>query len=309
MWVPIVKQLVQTYTNVEVTFITKNITATFFKNIPNVHVVTIDTANKHKGIFGLIKFITAFNKSNSIDYFIDGHDVLRSKIIKRFINSKNKITFYKPRKERIAFIKTKNVPLPHITTNYIEALATIGFPVSFNNLVASTFSTTVSNIIGIAPFAKHTGKIYPTHLMQQVIDYFSTKGVKIYLFGANNGKELEQMVLWQQNYSNIILTNTLSFDAQINIIKTLPVMVTMDSANMHIAAIHNIPTVSIWGATSPTLGFGPINNNHKIIEYSLPCKPCAVFGNKPCMLSTNKYACLNNIHPISIIDAVEKYLA
>ena len=39
--------------------------------------------------------------------------------------------------------------------------------------------------------------------------------------------------------------------------------------------------ISIWGPTHHYFGFGPLNNEHLIIEKSiddLPCRPCSIYG-------------------------------
>jgi len=66
-------------------------------------------------------------------------------------------------------------------------------------------------------------------------------------------------------------------------------MISMDSANMHIAALTGIHIVSIWGATHPYAGFTPYISNsrsHIVQNEDLSCRPCSVFGNKPCYKGT-----------------------
>ena len=88
----------------------------------------------------------------------------------------------------------------------------------------------------------------------------------------------------------------------------LDVMVSMDSANMHMASLVNCPVVSIWGATHPFAGFmGWGQPPENAVQLDLPCRPCSIFGNKPCM--RDDYACLNNITPEQIADRVMKGLA
>jgi ADP-heptose:LPS heptosyltransferase len=74
----------------------------------------------------------------------------------------------------------------------------------------------------------------------------------------------------------------------------------MDSSNLHLAALAGVPTVSIWGATHPDIGFAPYgeSKNNTIIQINtsdLPCRPCAVFGDKPCY--RGDHACMKNITP------------
>ena len=76
-------------------------------------------------------------------------------------------------------------------------------------------------------------------------------------------------------------------------------MVTMDSANMHLATISSTPTVSIWGATHPYCGFkGWKQNDSDLIQLPMTCRPCSVFGSKQCF--RGDYMCLNGIRPETV---------
>jgi len=80
----------------------------------------------------------------------------------------------------------------------------------------------------------------------------------------------------------------------------------MDSANMHLASLVNTPVISIWGATHPYAGFlGWNQSDANTIQKELPCRPCSVFGNKPCRFEN--YDCLQ-IQPQSIIKKIESFL-
>jgi ADP-heptose:LPS heptosyltransferase len=85
----------------------------------------------------------------------------------------------------------------------------------------------------------------------------------------------------------------------------------MDSANMHMASLTGTKVVSIWGATHPLAGFTPFgqDNDDQMIQIStkeLPCRPCSVFGNKPCYRSD--FACMNWIEPNIVVEKIEFFL-
>ena len=87
----------------------------------------------------------------------------------------------------------------------------------------------------------------------------------------------------------------------------LDVMLAMDSGNMHLASLVGTPVVSVWGATHPYAGFMGWGQSEKnAVQISLPCRPCSIFGNKPCI--RGDYACLRQITPNQIIEKVESLL-
>ena len=87
----------------------------------------------------------------------------------------------------------------------------------------------------------------------------------------------------------------------------LDVMLSMDSANMHLASITGTKVVSVWGATHPYAGFMGWNQDEaNAVQLPLPCRPCSVYGNKPCR--SNDYACLQGITPEMIADKIDTVL-
>ena len=80
----------------------------------------------------------------------------------------------------------------------------------------------------------------------------------------------------------------------------LDVMLSMDSANMHLASLVNTPVVSIWGATHPYSGFMGWNQSmQNVIQTDLPCRPCSIYGKTPC--HRGDYACLTSIKPETVV--------
>jgi ADP-heptose:LPS heptosyltransferase len=87
-------------------------------------------------------------------------------------------------------------------------------------------------------------------------------------------------------------------------------MVAMDSSNMHLASISGIPVISIWGATHPDIGFAPLyqpkSNFVQVSVEELPCRPCSVYGNKPCLRGDK--ACMERISAHFVAEKVKEIL-
>ena len=82
----------------------------------------------------------------------------------------------------------------------------------------------------------------------------------------------------------------------------LDLMLSMDSANSHIASLVGTKVISIWGATHPYAGFKSWNmKDENIIQNTLSCRPCSVYGNKKCI--RGDYECLN-IDENRIVDKI-----
>jgi len=176
--------------------------------------------------------------------------------------------------------------------------------------------------IGIAPFAAHQGKIYPLEKMEEVIvnvngnvngNYYNAEGekevnvpvpVKIFLFGGGD-EELAIMRRWAEKYDNVRLAadECHGLKEELELMKKLDVMVSMDSANMHLASLVGTRVVSIWGATHPYAGF--LGWGQKMDDCvqrdDLKCRPCSIYGNKPCM--RGDMACMQ-IDPKEVVERI-----
>ena len=81
----------------------------------------------------------------------------------------------------------------------------------------------------------------------------------------------------------------------------LDLMISMDSANMHLASLLGVPVVSVWGSTHPYAGFyGWGQSGENAVQVELYCRPCSVFGNRACY--RGDLACLQSISPVVIYE-------
>ena len=131
--------------------------------------------------------------------------------------------------------------------------------------------------------------------MRRVVELLADRGdIEILLFGGGT-METEVLSTWSQEIPGVIcLAGKHSLKDELHIISGLDLMVSMDSANMHLASMFGVPVVSVWGATHPYTGFlGWGQDMSNVIQSDLDCRPCSVFGNKPCYKGT--YECMTSI--------------
>ena len=80
-------------------------------------------------------------------------------------------------------------------------------------------------------------------------------------------------------------------------------MLTMESANMHLASLVDLQAMTVWGPTSPACGY--LGYNQVIeddIQLDMDCRPCSITGDKACKYGD--YRCLKNIKPEYIVQRV-----
>lgn len=324
MLVPVLVSVAAKYPQSRFTILTRAAFAPLFQNLSfNISVISIHLTKKHKGILGLLRILFKVVPMR-FSHVADEHDVLRSKIIRFFmmITGRKVRHINKGRTEKEEMISSKKLtpPLESMIDRYMDTFARLGFPATMNFSNFFDFKTRDLSIfkphitrkegqwIGVAPFAKHKGKIYPVEKSENIVRILSqNEHNKVILLGGKEDFNIFEE--WRSKYPNVInMAGKLNLEKELLLISYMDVVISMDSANMHLASLVNVPVVSIWGATHPSLGFyGYRQNPENAIQINdLDCRPCSVFGDKPCI--RGDYACLNRISESMVIKKVEKIL-
>lgn len=325
MLVPAVYSVAARYPQVKFSVLTRTAFVPLFDNLGfNVNGLPVDMESRHKGI----RFYTILSKlrKEKFSHVVDEHDVLRSKIVRLtalIFGWKKVVHIDKGRKEKRFAIRTKQMepPLKHTVQRYLDTFAKAGFPaeMTFTNFfeLANTDFYQLRDVvqektgqwIGIAPFSKHPQKNYPVEKMEKVIAKLSeNSNYTIFLFGGN--KEERKIIReWCNRYPNVKYPpQKLKLIKELLLIYYLDVMVSMDSANMHLASLVQVPVVSIWGATHPNLGFSGFNQfPENAIQTDIECRPCSVYGEIPC--ARGDLACLYRISEESVVNKIEEIIS
>lgn len=329
MAVPVVYSLATTYPQMRITVLSRAFARTFFEDLaPNVSFMEADLKNEYKGVKGL----NALYRRLAAKHFTaiaDLHSVLRSDYLRmRFSMGRYKVAHIdKHRKGRRKLTNLKDKQLVQQPTSfkkYADVFAKLGYPI--NPQFTSIFPPEGGNLnllpaiigpkktyekwIGIAPFAAHKGKIYPIEKMKEVVKATLKKHSKsrIFLFGRGEQEEAT-FTEWCKEIPECTYVgkHTETMQQELILISHLDVMVSMDSANMHLASLTDTPVVSVWGATHPYAGFMGWNQSPKnAVQADMPCRPCSIYGNKECV--RGDYACMLNIAPDMITQKIDAVL-
>lgn len=298
MTVPVVRALIDQHPTCKVTVLSKPFLQPLFEDIPNVHFYAADVKGKHKGIPGLYQLSKEL-KQLGITHVADFHNVLRSKILRKFLSTANIpiVKINKGRAEKKALTRETKKVFKQLKTShqrYADVLDSLGFTTTIHDpkpLNKNPLSKKLNNLlgekkipwIGIAPFAAFDGKKYPLDLMKKVIGELS-KESQILLFGGGK-KEVEILNAIEVSFENTInVAGKITFKEELEVISHLDIMLSMDSGNAHLAAMKQIKTITLWGVTHPYAGFAPYNQptDYCILPdlKKYPKIPCSIYGNK-----------------------------
>ena len=326
MTIPVIYSLACEYPMHEITVLSRSSFQSLFQGLPpNVRFWGIDLKEKYNGIHGLNLLYNEL-RDEKYEFVADFHSVIRSQYLRiRFmLDGVKTASIVKGRKEKKKLTQKKNktfVQLKSGFTRYYEVLEKLGFNFNVNfesvatetdahssDLITFTGAKNDFKWLGIAPFAKHKGKIYPLELQEKVIAHFANDPrIKVFIFGGGESEKklVDELVVKYPSVTSMV--GKLNMSQELLLMSRLDLMYSMDSANMHLASLVNTPVVSVWGATHPYAGFmGWNQSSENAIQVDLFCRPCSIYGQIPCY--RKDYACLYQISPENIINRIEKNL-
>ena len=328
MMVPVVWSLAQQYPDVRITVLSRKFARPLFDDLaPNVNFMEADVSKEYHGVRGLNALYRRL-VAKQFTKVADLHSVIRSDYLRlRFNLGRYRVEhLIKNRSLRRKLISGKSrTQLPTSFENYAAVFERLGYPVDVSQF-RSIFPEEGGNLnllpkeigpkknfeqwIGIAPFAAHEGKVYPPRLMEQVIHQLLEKYPKCRIFFFGRGQQEDKYFsLWCAQYRQCTNVSRYSENMyqELIVMSHLDVMLSMDSANMHLASLTAVPVVSVWGATHPYAGFMGYNqSSDNVIQLDLECRPCSIYGQKPC--HRGDYACLKNIPPERIVERIESII-
>ena len=343
MTVPVVWALARQYPHLRITMLSRPMARPFFEGLaPNVNFMSADLKGEYHGIRGLNALFRRL-AAKQFTAVADLHNVLRSEYLRlRFNLGRYRVEHidkHRRRRRKLVTLHSdkRKEQLPTSFQNYLDVLTKLGYPVDTEKYHFRSIFETTDNLsllpsqigskpqgdlsllppqigsrpqgqpwIGIAPFAAHQGKIYPTPLMEKVIEGVLSHRPQAHIFLFGRGQQEDELFpQWVARWPQCCHVGSVLNDMQHELIlmSHLDVMLSMDSANMHLASLVGTPVVSVWGATHPYAGFMGWNQHpDNAIGLDMNCRPCSVFGQKPC--AKGGYPCLYGIKPETIINKI-----
>lgn len=313
MTLPVLESLKRANPSWDITLLSSPAAAQMAETLQlGIHVKAVNVKRDYEGVSGLNRLYGELREEH-YDVVADLHDVLRSQYLRFrfFLNGIPTARIHKGRCEKKALVS--HTGLRQLTSGFERyrdvflRLGIAGFPLDYHCPLSHDYDPTFTDI-GIAPFAQHAGKVYPVPLMAEVIKGLLAKNenIRIFLFGGKN--EREELAQLEISERVINLAGKGSIAEDMLRMKDLRCVISMDSFNMHLASLMETPVISVWGATHPYAGFlGYGQSEMQIVQLNdLPCRPCSIYGNKPCRY--NDYHCLTGIQPSLILKKVYECL-
>ena len=320
MTIPVLYPVCKANPDTRFIMLTKKWPASMFHDRPaNLKVVDFDVNENHSGLIGLLKMAAQLHKLYDIDAVADLHNVSGTWIIDAYMKLHGakiaRLDREKPKRRALVNHKS-NEPVTPIHERYRNAFRQLGFeaPDNFTHLYEGRDWPTSPIVlnkeegqrwIAVSPFSSHKGKAYPLELMEQVIaELTKHENYRIFLMGGGKSEKIALRPI-ARKYKNVVSMAEVKhkFIDEYALLGNCDLMLTMESANMHLASLVDLQAMTIWGPTSPSCGYLGYNQvEEDDIQLDMDCRPCSITGDKPCRYGD--YRCLKNISPEYIVQHV-----
>jgi heptosyltransferase-2 len=128
-------------------------------------------------------------------------------------------------------------------------------------------------------------------------------GAQVLLLGSAEDAAIAARVAAATGGSVINLAGKTDLDTFLALVRRLRLLVSNDSAPMHVAAALDVPVVAVFCATTPAQGYGPYGEHVAVVQADLECRPCGRHGGPRCPRGTED--CMRLVSPATVLRAVE----
>jgi heptosyltransferase-2 len=292
---PLLQVLRRNFPEAKIDFMLIPKTAELLKNHPDVdEVIIFDKKGKDSGVIGLMRMARIISDKKYDVAFIP-HRSFRSALLPLLAGVKVRVGFDKSA-FRFLYTHIVKYEMIHEIERNLSLLKPFGINHNFKELpnifpseedklyVDEILSAVNSKIIGIAPGSVWATKRWLKERYAQLSNLLANDGYAIALIGGVEDFELCEEIKKMSDSDRVFnFCGRLSLLQSAELIRRCLLLVTNDSAPMHIAVGMRTPVVAIFGSTIPEFGFYPYGDKDKIIQVeNLYCKPCGIHGRRSC---------------------------
>lgn len=159
-------------------------------------------------------------------------------------------------------------------------------------------------LIAVAPGSMWGTKRWPFY--SELIRECADLG-RLVIIGSAEDRPLARALAAASGAAAIDATGALGLLASAALIARCRILVTNDSAPLHMASAMNTPTIAIFGPTIPSMGFGPLADRAAVAETAgLDCRPCHSHGPQVC--PRGHWRCMRDLGAAQIASQVRQVL-
>lgn len=321
--VPIVDSLKNKYKKINITVLTTPQNKEVFTLNSSIDdIILYDKHGTENDVFSMIKKIKLL-KSLNFDCVITNHPSARTALMSYFSGARLRIA---PSYVSLKYLYTDTINVenyPHQIDKNLALLKLLDFEekelirkinLFFSkedekliNGVLEAFSINDNKkIIVINPLSAWFTKRWPKEYFKELALMLEQNGYLVLLIGTQKDINIGNYI--KSDKKNIVnLMGKTNLKELFAVISKSNLLISNDSAPVHIASAYNVPTIEIYGPTLPEFGFYPLSEKNAIFEIKgLKCRPCGPHGGNSCKKS--HFDCMMRIKPQEVFKTAIEFL-
>lgn len=288
-------------------------TSNLFYNNPNIE--NVYEFNKRKFYNRVTSFfkILSLIKKNKYDLAISIQSSFTSSVLMKFGGVKFRIGY--PRQKLLTHtIKLKKglhirkrvlrLLEPICNKTILDDETELFWSIDESNRISKIAELESSKLkIAIAPGSAQFTKQWPKEYFGRLIKKLEENNFNVFLIGGKEDRYLCDEIVAKHDLSAVNLSGDLTLLDSAALINKVDLVISNDSAPLHIANAVKTDVFAIFGPTVKRFGFYPYRENDKILEVELDCRPCGKHGGDKCPLE--HFKCMVELTPEIVFEEVK----
>lgn len=319
---PVAQALRRAFPHVRIDLVTTPQAATLAMHHPAIDtVIPFDKKHSQRGIIGMLNLVRLLRREK-YDIAVVPHRSMRSALIMRLSGIPMRIGFTSSAGRFLYTHRIPYVPSRHEVERNLSLLSALGvitaekeIPAVYpdeadgkavEKLLFEQEILSPERCIAIAPGSVWNTKRWLPERFAALAHVLAYEGWTVFLTGGKEDAQLCASIAAEADHKNIFVTaGKFTLLQSADLLRRCKVLVTNDSAPLHLGVAVGTPVVAIFGATVPEFGFAPYGDNHAIVEIrGLACRPCGIHGGHECPIGT--FDCMKQIDVPSVLAAIHK---
>ncbi|MGC9361329.1 MAG: lipopolysaccharide heptosyltransferase II [Candidatus Syntrophosphaera sp.] len=161
-------------------------------------------------------------------------------------------------------------------------------------------------LVALAPGSVRATKRWLPQYYAQVLKDLEGKGYKTVLVGGKQDKQLCERIIRDAKTRTVNAAGKFDILGSAWLIRNCRLLISNDSAPLHLANAVRTPVLAIFGPTVKRFGFFPFRGCDRVLQIDLDCRPCGKHGHRRC--PRGHFKCMALISPEQVVNTALEML-